>query len=189
MEARTGAYFLFVTAATDRQSTAGCSQPARPVHIKTNGMHSQTLAILLIGFASSLVYSCVARIVTACSDSPLQCSTFSSIHKAGQTKFTVYRHNIFYFACGRVVIIQISNEHIGPCVILGVFDLKSDMGVKRAADVTYIHVVTNNRHRLSFPTSSYIFHDRRDKTHCMGDPILYLPAFGDLSEVIKRADI
>ena len=27
VEARTGAYFLFVTAATDRQSTAGCSQP------------------------------------------------------------------------------------------------------------------------------------------------------------------
>ena len=100
---------------------------------------------------------------------------YINIHKAGQTKFTVYRHNIFYFACGRVVIIQISNEHIGPCVILGVFDLESDMGVKRAADVTYIHVVTNNRHRLSFPTSGYIFHDRRDKTHCMGDPILYLP--------------
>ena len=29
---------------------------------------------------------------------------------AGQTKFTVYHHNIFYFACGRAVIIQISNE-------------------------------------------------------------------------------
>jgi len=29
-------------------------------------------------------------------------------HKAGQTKFTVYRHRIFYFACGRAVIIQIS---------------------------------------------------------------------------------
>ena len=28
--------------------------------------------------------------------------------KAGQTKFTVYRHKIFYFACGRAVIIQIS---------------------------------------------------------------------------------
>ena len=31
--------------------------------------------------------------------------------KAGQTKFTVYRHKIFYFACGRAVIIQI---HISP---------------------------------------------------------------------------
>ena len=29
-------------------------------------------------------------------------------YMAGQTKFTVYRHKIFYFACGRVVIIQIS---------------------------------------------------------------------------------
>ena len=29
---------------------------------------------------------------------------------AGQIKFTVYRHNIFYFACGQAVIIQISNE-------------------------------------------------------------------------------
>ena len=29
--------------------------------------------------------------------------------KAGQTKFTVYRHKGFDFACGRAVIIQISN--------------------------------------------------------------------------------
>ena len=29
-------------------------------------------------------------------------------HKAGQTKFTVYRHKIFYFECGQAVIIQIS---------------------------------------------------------------------------------
>ena len=29
----------------------------------------------------------------------------------GQTKFTVYRHKIFHFACGRAVIIQI---HISP---------------------------------------------------------------------------
>ena len=70
------------------------------------------------------------------------------LYKAEQTKFTVYRCNIFYFACGRAVIIQISNEHIikfkVTCVILGVFNLKSDI-VKRAADVTYIHVITNNR--------------------------------------------
>jgi hypothetical protein len=30
-------------------------------------------------------------------------------YKAGQTEFTVYRHRIFDFACGRTVIIQISN--------------------------------------------------------------------------------
>ena len=30
------------------------------------------------------------------------------VDKAGQTKFTVYHHKIFYFACGRAVIIQIS---------------------------------------------------------------------------------
>ena len=30
--------------------------------------------------------------------------------KVGQTKFTVYRHKVFDFACGRVVIIQISNQ-------------------------------------------------------------------------------
>ena len=29
-------------------------------------------------------------------------------YMAGQTKFTVYRHKIFYFACGRAVITQIS---------------------------------------------------------------------------------
>ena len=35
---------------------------------------------------------------------------FSASHpKAGQTKFTVYRHKVFDFACGRAVIIQISN--------------------------------------------------------------------------------
>ena len=28
--------------------------------------------------------------------------------EAGQTKFTVYHHKIFCFACGRAVIIQIS---------------------------------------------------------------------------------
>ena len=39
---------------------------------------------------------------------------------------------------------------------MGVFNI----GVKRATHVAYIHLVTNNRHRLSFPTSSYIFHDR-----------------------------
>ena len=31
------------------------------------------------------------------------------ILKVGQTKFTVYRHKVFDFECGRVVIIQISN--------------------------------------------------------------------------------
>ena len=68
MEARTAAYFLFVTAVTDRQSTTGCSQPVlrrfqvRPMH----KWHSQTLAIRLMISASSLVYSCV----TACSGSP-----------------------------------------------------------------------------------------------------------------------
>ena len=31
-------------------------------------------------------------------------------NKAGQTKFTVYRHKVFDFACGRAVIIQISNQ-------------------------------------------------------------------------------
>ena len=29
--------------------------------------------------------------------------------KARQTKFTVYRHRLFDFACGQVAIIQISN--------------------------------------------------------------------------------
>ena len=32
-----------------------------------------------------------------------------TLYKAGQTKFTVYRHKVFDFACGRAVIIQISN--------------------------------------------------------------------------------
>ena len=32
------------------------------------------------------------------------------VYKAGQTKFTVYRHKVFDFACGRAVIIQISNQ-------------------------------------------------------------------------------
>ena len=31
------------------------------------------------------------------------------VHKVGQTKFTVYRHKVFNFACGLAVIIQISN--------------------------------------------------------------------------------
>ena len=72
VEARTAAYFLFVMAITDRQLTAGCSQPVlkrfqvRPMH----KWHSQTLAIQLMISASSLVYSCVACIVTACSGSP-----------------------------------------------------------------------------------------------------------------------
>ncbi len=30
-------------------------------------------------------------------------------NKVGQTEFTVYRHRLFDFACGRAVIIQISN--------------------------------------------------------------------------------
>ena len=30
-------------------------------------------------------------------------------NKAGQTKFTVYRHRFFDFACGRAIIIQMSN--------------------------------------------------------------------------------
>ena len=29
----------------------------------------------------------------------------TTLHKAGQTKFTVHHHNIFYFTCGRAVII------------------------------------------------------------------------------------
>ena len=54
-----------------------------------------------------------------------------SVAKAGQTKFTVYRHNIFYFACGRAVIIQISNEHIIKFKVpVRVFNMKSDIGVK-----------------------------------------------------------
>ena len=32
-----------------------------------------------------------------------------SVYKAGQTKFTVYRHKVFDFACGQAVITQISN--------------------------------------------------------------------------------
>ena len=36
-------------------------------------------------------------------------ATTVSIHKVWQTKFTVYRHKLFDFACRRVVVIQISN--------------------------------------------------------------------------------
>ena len=36
-------------------------------------------------------------------------ATTVSIYKACQTKFTVYRHKLFDFACGQAVIIQISN--------------------------------------------------------------------------------
>jgi len=41
-------------------------------------------------------------------DDGLRVQVHTSRSKAGQTKFTVYRHKIFYFACGRAVIIQIS---------------------------------------------------------------------------------
>jgi hypothetical protein len=34
---------------------------------------------------------------------------FNSCNKAGQTEFTVYRHRLFDFACGRAVIFHISN--------------------------------------------------------------------------------
>ena len=53
----------------------------------------------------------------ACADSVYQ-ALFSGlgtrlvnyIAKARQTKFTVYRHEVFDFACGREVIIQNSNQ-------------------------------------------------------------------------------
>ena len=68
-------------------------------------------------------------------------------HKTRQTKFTVYRHRLFDFACGQAVIIQISNkkksarnarfelaiaeatalEEAGPkCHIVAVYNLKSE---------------------------------------------------------------
>ena len=50
----------------------------RPVH----KWHSQTLTIWLMISASSLVCSCVACIVTACSCSPPQCYTFTSHYDA-----------------------------------------------------------------------------------------------------------
>ena len=33
--------------------------------------------------------------------------SFGGIPWAGQTKFTVYRHNVVYFACGRAIIFQV----------------------------------------------------------------------------------
>ena len=46
-------------------------------------------------------------------DDVMQISTLNlaggkEFHKAGQTKFTVHRHKILYFACGWAVIILIS---------------------------------------------------------------------------------
>ena len=62
----------------------------------------------------------------------IYCTSTPSLHrvyqlsdKAGQAKFRVYWHIVFCFACGRAVIIQISNEHNGiylrslPSMILG----------------------------------------------------------------------
>ena len=72
-------------------------------------------------------------------------------------------------------------------MILGVFNLKSDIGAKQAADVTYTFMSspTIDIVCLSFPTDSYISMITRDK-NSLGDTILYLPVFRDLRRLSKE---
>ena len=71
----------------------------RPVH----KWHSQMLApIRLMISVSSSVYSCVACIVSACSGSPPQCSTFCSIQPAQHIQMatiTPCRQSLFEGLC------------------------------------------------------------------------------------------
>ena len=75
-------------------------------------------------------------------------------------------------------------------MILGVFNLKSDIGAKQAADVTYTFMSSPTCNSidivcLSFPTDSYISMITHDK-NSLGDTILYSPVFRDLRRLSKE---
>ena len=71
-------------------------------------------------------------------------------------------------------------------MILGVFSLKSDIAAKWAADVTYIHVFTNNRHRLFVLSNRYIFYGRSWQKFTGWHNTVFTSLQGP-DEVIKRA--
>ena len=91
--------------------------------------------------------------------------------------------SIFYFACGRAVIIQISNEHAWYHIEVPLWSWESstwshDIGAKRAADVTCIYFMS----LINCPFQQ-IAHNKNS----LGDTILYLLSFRDLRRsCIKR---
>ena len=82
--------FLFVTAATDRPSTAGCSQTSghaelRSLQVGAVALLSMTAVINTSDSAHDFSMKVSLFIVAACSGSPPQCSTFSSYYMLGTT--------------------------------------------------------------------------------------------------------
>ena len=82
--------FLCVMAATDRPSTAGCSQTSghaelRSLQVGAVALLSMTTVINASDSAHDFSVKVSLFIVAACSGSPPQCSTFSSYYMLGTT--------------------------------------------------------------------------------------------------------